>query len=126
MIAALDSVGGDASHSRQYHLLEVEPARAMKRVQILLKVSVAEFVAFLIAAVLRTVLLHCIVGQVHQVVTAVLDGVFEACGPDVALRIPVAFELAVDARHEHVVPDIELPPVIKERPLQILLHDEGP
>lgn len=73
MVAALDGVSCDATHLGEHLLLELELALAVVLVQVFLEIGVAQLVSFLVLAVLGTVFLHCVVGEVHQVVTAVLD-----------------------------------------------------
>jgi hypothetical protein len=94
-------------------------------VKVFLEVSVAEFITLLIFSILLTVLLHGIVCQMNEIVFAIFDVILERCSANVALSIPVTFELAIYAGHHHVMSDIEFPPKIQKWLLQILLNDES-
>lgn len=62
-----------------------------------------------------------IVGEMHGTET-VFDRVLVRSSPDIAKFVPVAFDPAVHAGHQHIVPDIELTAKVQERPVEILLY----
>lgn len=73
-------------------------------------------------AILLPLLLDGIVGQVHVLVLEVFEGVFFAGGAHVALFVPVPLDDAVDSCYQDVTADVELPLVVEERRLHILLN----
>ena len=89
-------------------------------------------VALFVLAILAAILLHSVVGEVDIAVTQVLNIIFEAGGPDVALLVKVAtvvhaFDNLCQGEHS----DVELPhgAVVPEataneqRTVYILLYD---
>ena len=104
-------------------LIEVEVL--LRGIEVLLEVVVAELVAILILAVLVAVDLDGIVGEVDELVVGVAQLELVAAGADVALVVPVAAHLAVEAHQQHVAADVELPPVVQQRPVDVLLDYEG-
>lgn len=65
-----------------------------------------------------------VVGEMHAT-GADVQGILRRCGAHVALDVPVAFELAVDAGHQHVVPQVKLSLVVEERTLDVRLDNVG-
>ena len=86
---------------------------------------IGDLVALLVLAVLIGVLLDCVVGEMDEQVVALLECELGGRGSNVAFRIPVGFDDAVEASDEHVVADIELPALVQQRLLYVLLQDEG-
>jgi hypothetical protein len=103
-------------------LIEVKLGIALlqKHIQLL----VCYLVALFVLAVLGQILLHCVVGEVHGARTD-LEGVLRAGGSDVAVTVPVSLHLAVDAIEHEVVAQVELPLLVEEWPLDVLLEDVG-
>ena len=61
----------------------------------------------------------------REQIFGVLDVVLAGGGSDVAICVPVAFHLAVVTTDGHVVADVELPPLVQQRSLDVFLDDEG-
>lgn len=70
-----------------------------------------------------TIFLNGIVGQMDQLIAHIVK--VEGIGrcSDVALAVPVSSHLPMKSCYDHVMPDIELPPFVKQRVLYILLDD---
>ena len=66
-----------------------------------------------------------IVGEV-DVGVGVVEAEEGRGGADVALLVPEGLGLAVVAGHQHVGPEVELPPVVEQGPRDVLLDYEGP
>lgn len=66
-----------------------------------------------------------VVGEMHAAGTHI-QWVFWGGSPHVALEVPVAFELAVYAGHQHVVSKVELSLVVEEGALDVGLDYVGP
>ena len=85
-----------------------------------IELGIADLVAFLVLAVAGEILLDGVVGEMHAA-GADVQRVFRGSSAHVALEIPVAFELAVDAGHQHVVAQVELALAVQEGPLDVRL-----
>jgi hypothetical protein len=92
-------------------------------VQIFLKLKVRKLVSFLMFSIKSTIFLNGIVGQMDQLIAHIVK--VEGIGrcSDVALAVPVSSHLPMKSCYDHVMPDIELPPFVKQRVLYILLDD---
>jgi hypothetical protein len=86
---------------------------------------VAELVSVLILAVFVGVDLDGVIREVDELILRVSQLKFVAACSDVPLLVPVALDLAVQPRDQHVAADVELPPVVKERPVDVFLDDES-
>ena len=59
----------------------------------------------------------------YHAVCGVLNVVFTATCPKVSVRVPVSLQVAINGRGHGVASNVELPALIKERLLNILLDD---
>ena len=121
---ALDGVDGDLFHPGQNLFLEIVLLLGMVRIQVLLELGVGDLVRRLILAIIGSVLLDRIVGQV-DLPLEVVDVELVGGSADVPFLEPVRLEDPVDLADHHVVPDIELPLLIQEGPINIQLYYEG-
>ena len=88
-----------------------------------MELNIRNLIRRLILAVMWSLLLHSIVGQVDlslKIVNIELVG----GSANVSFLKPVCFEDSINLADHHVVPDVELPPLIEERPINIELHYE--
>lgn len=92
----------------------------------MLKFVVADFVAFLVFAVLIVVLLDGVVGEVDQQICGSFEGEVSRGCPDVSLREPVSFEYTVEGGQQKEVPDIKFTIFIEKRSFHIFLNDKSP
>lgn len=76
-------------------------------------------------AVEGAVLLDGVVGEVDHFVADVVEVEVIGGSADVAFAEPVGSHDAVQPGDEHVVPDVELPALVEQRILNVLLHDVG-
>lgn len=91
-------------------------------VQVPLQLSIRQLIPGFVPTVQCGMLLHGIIGQVDlplEVVHVELVG----GRSDVPLGIPVAPHDPEHVGDQHIVPNIELPPVVQQRPVQIQLHN---
>ena len=65
--------------------------------------------------------MNCVIGEMHISVGAVLETKLAAAGPEVALSVPVALQVAIDGAHKGEAADVELPALVQERLLDVLL-----
>lgn len=121
---ALDGVDSDLFHPGQNLFLEIVLFLGMVRIEVLLELSVGDLVRRLILAIIGSVLLDRIVGQV-DLPLEIVDVELVGGSADVAFLEPVRLEDAVDLADHHVVPDIELPLLIQEGTIDVKLHYEG-
>lgn len=125
-VSGADGVGRDLFHFGEQGVVEVVVAGFVVGVEVLLEVSVGEFVAFLEFAVGFVVFLDGVVGEVDLRVTVVLCRELVRGGTQVTLLIPVPLEIPIHTGNQKIVPDIELPPIIQQRLLNILLQYKSP
>ena len=59
----------------------------------------------------------------NHAVGRVFDIVFAAARAQVPILVPVALEVAPDRRCQGVATDVELPTLVQQRPLNVLLND---
>ena len=90
-----------------------------------MELYIAELIARLKLSVIIELLLHSIVGEMHKPVGDILEGELPATGPEIAIGIPVALQVAIDRAHEREASDIELTVLVQQRLLNILLYDVG-
>jgi hypothetical protein len=95
------------------------------RAEILLKLSIGDLISLLELAIILSVLLDGVIGQMGEQILRVLNAVFAGSRPDVPVRVPVALHLAVVAGHRHVMPDIKFTPLVEQRALDVLLDDKS-
>lgn len=106
------------------HSIEVVLFVRVGQVEIPLKLFIAEFVSLLVLSVLLRVLLNCVVGKVHLDVLDISSlKCLTACS-DVPVFVPVSLD-SVDRCDHHIMPEVELPSVVKERFGNIELGDNG-
>lgn len=104
------------------YILEETMLSSVLLLQVPLELVVGDFVSLLILAVIGQMLLNCVIGEMHRSVI-VLGGVFVGGSPDVAMLVPVSLDMPIHARHQHVMSDVELPFLVQERLVQVLLDD---
>lgn len=85
---------------------------------------VADFVAFLVFAVVGQILLDCIVGKMDPAVAAV-KRVLARCGTDIAVFIPITLDDSLGASHHDVVSEVEFAFEVEEGTLDVGLDDVG-
>lgn len=121
------------SHLGQDLLREIYPSvcalefvfDVFRDLEVLLEVREAELVArFKLTEILR-VLLYGIVRQVDEFVAELVEVVLLGARAQVALLIEVAAEEAVYACKHPEDTNVKLSPVDQERPLDVLLDDDG-
>lgn len=93
--------------------------------EIFLKLIIGYFVALLEASVILTILLDGVIGEMHHGIADFLQVEQIRRCSDVALTVPIGSDPSVHSGDNHVVADIELPAAVKQRPLYVLLEDEG-
>ncbi len=85
----LHGLPGHAPHpGEQIPIKVASPVTAA--INILLEIAKRQFVARLMPAIVLAPLLDCVVGQVHEVVRQVMEGVLFRAGAQIALAVPVA------------------------------------
>ena len=62
----------------------------------------------------------------NVLVVEVIHVILFRTGPDVAVTVEVGLHHAIVARHQGEAPDVELPPLIKQRVVYVLLEDHRP
>lgn len=87
-----------------------------------MKLVVGQFVACLILPIVLAVLLDRIVCEVNVDVFKVLKGKELGASPQIALGVPVGFEISVHNCYHHVVSDVKFSAVVKEWIGDIRLH----
>jgi hypothetical protein len=93
-------------------------------VQISLEISEGKFIGRLEFAVVLVVFLYCVVGEVYEFVVEVFHVELLGGCSDVAVLVPVALLIAVDAADADVGADVELPLLVEEGH-DVLLDDVG-
>ena len=83
-------------------------------VQVPLKVRIGYFVSRLILTIVLMMLLYSIVSQVHELVVEIFHVELLAGSADVAILVPVAFDMSVEACHHHVSANVKLPFLVQE------------
>ena len=121
----LNRVGGDGPHLGVDVFGEAAAALAVLLVEVALELVVGELVTLLVLAVEGAVLLDGVVGEVDELIADVVEVEVVGGGADVALAEPVGAHEAVQAGDQHVVADVELPPLVQQRVLDVLLDDVG-
>ena len=91
-----------------------------------MELYIAELVARLKLSIVIQLLLHSIVGEMHKPIGDILERKLPTTGPEVAIGIPVALQVAIDRAHQCKAPDVELTVLVQQRLLDILLYDVGP
>jgi hypothetical protein len=89
--------------------------------QILLELGIGDLIIILKLAILFSLLLDGIVGEVDELVLEVLQAELLAGCADVALLVPVPLYHSVDCRQQDVAAKVEFTLVVKERVLEIFL-----
>jgi hypothetical protein len=106
------------AHLRHQVLLKADHV-ALRRKHVF-ELAHRQLVVVLEGLVVRRVLLHCVVRQVHAAVAKVGEREGRARRAHVALGVEVR---AAVVRHEHVRADVELAAADEQRVLDVLLHD---
>ena len=81
-------------------------------IKVSLELMIAEFVAFLVPAIVLSIFLYGVIGEMYELVSEVLVVVVFGGGADVALFVPIKFMSAVYCDHDHVGSDIEFAAVV--------------
>ena len=126
---ASDRVQSNGLHFGEDHLFEVilplptslPPFIALLLVigiQIFLKVPIGDLICLLILPIGRGMFLHCIVSEMDFPIEVVDIELIGRC-PDVAFLEPVSFENPVDLADHQIVSDVELPPFVEERSVDV-------
>lgn len=68
--------------------------------------------------------MNCVVGEMNEQIVGLFESELRGGGSDVAFGVPVGLDDAVEASDEHVVSDVELPALVQQRLLYVLLEDE--
>ena len=121
--------GGTEAVGRQFlnlwqnvaFVAHVQPAMIL--VDVILKFSVAQLVAWFKFTVVFGFLLYGIIGEVHHAIGQVVEGELAAGCAQVALCVVVRLKVAVGACHHAVSADVELAPVDQKRVVDIFLND---
>ena len=92
-------------------------------VDVILKFSIAQLVAWFKFTVVLGLLLYSIIGEVHHAIGQVVEGELAAGCAQVALCVVVRLEVAVVACHHAVGADVELASVDQKRVVDIFLND---
>jgi tetrahydromethanopterin S-methyltransferase subunit E len=82
-------------------------------IEVVVELLIADLIPLLVLAVLLGVLLDGVISEVDVHVGAALERELRGGGADVALGEPVGLHHAVEGRQQHVVPDVELPPLVE-------------
>jgi len=96
----------------------------MKPVDIGRKLIIANLVALLVSAIIWQILLDCIIGQVDGSIV-VNQGILAGGGANVAVFVPVAFDVSVYTGYHHIVAEIEFAFVIEQGSLDVGLDYVG-
>ena len=91
--------------------------------QVRLEVLIGYLVALLILPIIWQPLLHSIVGQMH-IGLSMHQSILKRRSPDKSPLVPIPFKSSIDKGHQHEMPDIELPPLVQKRTLNVLLEDK--
>ena len=75
------------------------------------------------SAIIVTLLLHGVIGQMYHTIGCVFQVVLAATRPKVPVCVPVRLQVSVLGRAERVAPNVELPILVQERLLDVLLND---
>ena len=118
-----EAVGRQFLDLRQNVAFEAHVEPTVVLVNVILKFSIAQLVAWFKFTVVLGLLLHGVVGEVHHAVGEVVEGELAAGGAQVALRVVVRLEVAVVACHHAVGADVELASVDQKRIVDIFLND---
>lgn len=92
--------------------------------QVFLKLFICHFISFFIFAILRQVLLNCIICKMNTC-KVILDRILKRSCPDIPFLIPVTLHNSIDRGHHYVVPNIKFPSLIQKWFLQIALNNVG-
>lgn len=123
----LDCIGSQTFHLLQDAIVKIlSGLQLITLIKVALKLLVADFVALLVLAILLRVLLDGVVGEMDVEIGALFEAELGGGSSDVALGVPVGLKDAVEGGQKHIVADIELPPLVQQRLLHVLLQDEGP
>ncbi len=93
-------------------------------IEISLELRVAELIAGLELAVLFTITLDSVIGQMDVNVVNVIGVVVLGAGPDVAFIVPKIFSGWAHSDHKEVGADVELSFLVEEKVAQVGLNDE--
>jgi hypothetical protein len=121
-IRGTDDVGSYLSDLRVDDI--VEALFGVQFEHVFVELLIGEFIGALEFAVLGKALLNCVVGEVHCGLL-VVQGVGVGGGPHVSLLIKVSSDLALSRCHHQVVPEVEFPPLVQQRPLYVGLQNVG-
>jgi hypothetical protein len=105
-------------HLGKYSLKEVIVLFRVLFVQIFLKLSVANFVGSLITPVQRSVLLHCIIGEMYLTVKVIYIE-FIRGSANVTLIMPIGFEDTMELTNEQIMANIKFTPTIKKGTINV-------
>lgn len=92
-------------------------------INIPLQFNESNLVALLVLAVIVKFFLDRIVRQVNHIALQVGQSKLLARGSDVAILVPVRLKIAIDAGEKHIHPDVELPFLVEERVVDVLLDN---
>ena len=84
---------------------------------------IGKFISWLKLSILFGPLLDCVICEMHQFITEIIDGVFSARCSQVPLVININLDVPIYWGHENKCPDIEFPSVDEEWVVDILLDN---
>lgn len=123
-VGGAKGLGGKVLHAGEYGVVEAGLAGVVG-LEVLVELSIGEFVGLFVLAVVGCVLLDGVVGEVDEGVLGCTRGELSGGGAHVPLLVPVPLHPSIHAAHQHVVAQVELPPVVEQWVLDVLLEDEG-
>lgn len=83
-------------------LIESFSQFAMKPVNIVGQLLIANFVALLKFPIIRKILLHGIIGKMYGC-KIINQRVLTGRGPDISIPVPISFDVSVDACDHHIM-----------------------
>ena len=89
----------------------------------LITVTDTYLVAGFKSAIVVTLLLHSVIGQMYHTIGRVFQVVLATTRPKIAVCVPVRLQVSVLGRAESVAPNVELPILVQERLFYVLLND---
>ena len=87
-------------------------------IQIFLELPIGHLIGLLILPIGRGMFLHCIVSQMDFPIEVVDIELIGRC-PNVAFLEPVSFEDPMDLANHQIMSDVELPPFVEERSVDV-------
>lgn len=96
----------------------------MLRLDVLLDISIAEFVSWFILTIVLASFLNSVVGQMHHF-APISERKLSWARPQIAFFVPISAHVSVSGSHKSEASDVELPSFVKKRIRYISLNNIG-